>query len=110
MEEIGTRVVNDRTEIFLGGEEVLFTLLHPIEAEGGGMIFQPMQALHPSRLVRQRDFPEAHQYNLCALRNQAGNQLTSVGPDAAKGVGRDQNAHRTPGEMRSGSVPRPYVP
>src|SRR6267154_2905152 len=111
MKEIGARVVDDRTEIILGCVEIVFAFLHPIEAECGGMIFQPMQALHPGGLVRQRDFPEADEDDLRALRYQAGNQLTSIGPDTTKRVSRDQNAHRTPGkcEAEAFHAPMPLV-
>src|SRR6266404_2662711 len=111
MKEIGARVVDDRTEIILGCVEIVFAFLHPIEAECGGMIFQTVQALHPGGLVRQRDFPKADEDDLRALRYQAGNQLTSIGPDTTKRVSRDQNAHRTPGkcEAEAFHAPMPLV-
>src|ERR1700686_2857081 len=97
MKEIRPRIANYSAQIFLGREKVLLSFLQPAEGKRGGMIFEPMQAVHPSRLMRKWNFSEADERDLRSMRDEPGNQLARVRPHSAERVSRYQYAHRTPG-------------
>ena len=109
MQKIGTRVANDRAQIILGRVEVLLTFLHPVETKRGGMIFQPVQPIHPSGLMGKRNFSKADERNLRPVGHQTRNQFARVCPNSAESVGRNQYAHRTPGDRGLG-IPSGLLP
>ena len=98
MENVGTRIAHDLAQILLRRKKILLALLHPVEAKCGGMIFEPVQALHPCGLIGQRNLAEADEHYLRALRHEARNQFARVGPHAAERVRRNQYPHRTPAQ------------
>src|SRR6266853_1211785 len=97
MKEIRPRIANYRAQIFLCREKVLLSFLHPVEAKRSGMIFQAMQAIHPSSLVGKRDLSEADERDLRSMSHEPGNELARISPHSAERVSRYQYAHRTPG-------------
>ena len=97
MQKIRTRVANDRAQIILRRVEILLAFLHPVEAKRGGMIFEPVQAIHPGGLMGKRNFSKADERDLRAVGYQARNQFARVRPHSAERVSRHQYAHRTPG-------------
>jgi hypothetical protein len=86
VQNIGTRVVDDLTQIFFGGVKILLAFLHPVEAKCGGMIFEAVQALHPGGLIGKRDFSKADERDLGALGYEAGDEFTCIRPNAAERV------------------------
>jgi hypothetical protein len=51
--------------------EVLLTFLHPVQAKRGGMIFEPMQRIHPGRLMWKGNFSKADERDLSPMSDQA---------------------------------------
>src|SRR6267154_5899516 len=97
MKEIRPRIADYRAQIFLRCEKVLLSFLHPVEAKRGRMIFQAMQAIHPSSLMGKGDLSEADECDLRSMSHKPGNELARIGPHSAERVSRYQYAHRTPG-------------
>src|SRR4030081_2455873 len=96
MQKIRTRIANNRAQIILCRVEVLLAFLHPVETKRGGMIFEAVQTVHPSGLMRKRNFSKADERDLRAMGHQTRNQFARVSPDSAEGVSRHQYTHRTP--------------
>src|ERR1019366_8267726 len=104
MQKIRTRVANDRAQIILCRVEVLLTFLHPVETKRGGMIFEPVQPVHPSGLMRKWNFSKADERDLRPVGHQTRNQFAGVSPHSAERVSRHQYAHRTPGYRGLGTT------
>src|SRR5208282_454253 len=104
MQKIGTRVANDGAQIILGRVEVLLPFLHPVETKRGGMVFKPMQPIHPGGLMGKRNFSKADERNLRPMGHQTRNQFARVCPNSAECVGRNQYTHRTLGGSRAGNT------
>src|SRR5208282_4772872 len=97
MQKIRTSVTHDRAQIILRRMKVLLTFLHPVQTKRGGMIFEPVQTVHPGGLMRKGNFSKADERDLRSVGHQARNQFARVRPNSAERVSRDQYAHRTPG-------------
>ncbi len=63
--------MGQRHKIIGGLVMVLLPILHPVEAKCRGPVIQPLQAIHPVRLFRKRDVPEANQRHANAARDKA---------------------------------------
>src|SRR5271157_1682905 len=109
MQKIRTRVANHRAQIILSRVEVLHTFLHPVETKRGGMIFEAVEPVHPSGLMRKRNFSKADERDLRSVGYQARNQFARVRPNSAERVSRHQYAHRTPAESRAGKTLGPCL-
>jgi hypothetical protein len=85
----------------LGGlGQVVWRVVHPLQAEGGGPILEAVEKIHPCGLVGQGNLAEGDQRDPDAARDQSRDQFAGVGPGAGHGIGRDQNVHNA-----SASVP-----
>src|ERR1035438_4250801 len=73
MQKIGTRVANDGAQIILGRVEILLPFLHPVETKRGGMVFKPMQPIHPSGLMGKRNFSKADERTVWKTASRSPN-------------------------------------
>src|SRR5208282_3021813 len=97
MQKIRTSFPHDRAQIILGRVEVLLAFLHPVQTKRGGMVFQPVQPVHPSGLMGKWNLSKTDERDLCPVGHQTRNQFARIRPYSAERVSRDQYAHRTPG-------------
>src|ERR1700676_2958762 len=96
MQKIRTRVANNRAQIILRRMEVLLAFLHPVEAKRCGMIFEAVQTVHPSGLMRKWNFSTSAKRDLRAVSHHSGTQFARVSTVSANGVCRLEHAHRSP--------------
>src|SRR6266478_2224917 len=96
MQKIRTRVANNRAQIILRRVEVLLAFLHPVETKRGGMIFEAVQTVHPSGLMRKWNLSKADERDLRSVGHKTRNQFARVSPHSAERVSRHQYSHRTP--------------
>jgi hypothetical protein len=68
------------------------------------VIFEAVEAVHPSGLMRKRNFSKADECNLRAVGDQTGDEFARISPDSAERIGCYQYAHRTLGGSRAGKT------
>ncbi len=97
VKQVGANFANQAGEEIRRVVQILRSLVHPLQAESCGTIFQAMEQVHPRRLLGQGNLAEADQRDPYAARDEAGDQFTGVAPGTGHGVGGDQYVHGTSG-------------
>ncbi len=80
VQHVRAQFANQRRQEATRFVQVVFRLLHPLQTESRGPVFEAVQMIHPHCLLRQRNLAETDERDSYPARDQTGHEFAAVGP------------------------------